>query len=295
MESGSSLRQTLIAVIALLCAMASVTSGAAIAKGLFAAIGAEGTTGMRNGLGALILLAVFRPWRAGRLDRRQALLVLVYGLNLGVMNLLYYCSLRTLPLGMAVAIEFLGPFSLALFHSRRAADLLWLAFAVTGLAMLLPWGSGSLAVDPAGAGFALAAGAAWALYIVFGQKAGAQLASGRVTSLGTAVAGMLTFPIGLAHAGDALFAGATFVAAAGVALFSSAIPYSLDMVAMKRLPTRTFGILMSIEPAVGALCGFVWLGEALTLRQQLAIACVIAASFGSTASASRALPVTPEN
>ena len=295
MSVAAPLRQNLIAVLAVLLAMTSVTSGAAIAKSLFAAIGAEGATGMRNGLGALILLAVWRPWRWGRLNRKQAGLVLVYGLNLGAMNLLYYCSLRTLPLGLAVAIEFLGPFSLALLHSRRAADLLWLGFAVAGLVMLLPIGAGGLAVDPLGAAYALAAGAAWALYIVFGQKAGAVLAGGQVTSLGTAVAGLLTFPIGFAHAGSALFAGPTLLAAAGVAIFSSAIPYSFDMVALKILPTRTFGILMSIEPAIGALCGFLLLGEALTLRQQIAIACVIIASFGSTASASRALPLTPEN
>jgi inner membrane transporter RhtA len=282
-------------VLAVLLAMISVTSGAAIAKGLFPAIGAEGTTGMRNGLGALILLAFWRPWRHGWLDRRQTTLILIYGVNLGLMNLLYYCALRTLPLGMAVAIEFLGPFSLALFYSRRAADLVWLGFALAGLAMLLPWGSGRLAVDPVGAAFALAAGAAWALYIVFGQRAGALLASGRVTSLGTLVAGLLTFPIGLAHAGGALFVGPTFVAAIGVALFSSAIPYSFDMIAMKRLPTRTFGILMSVEPAIGALSGFLLLGESLDWRQQIAIGCVIVASFGSTASARKALPVTPEN
>jgi inner membrane transporter RhtA len=295
MHPPKDLRHTLIAVGSLLLAMISVTTGAAIAKGLFPAIGAEGTTGMRNGLGALILLAFWRPWRSGRLTRQQTRLVLIYGVNLGLMNLLYYCGLRTLPLGMAVAIEFLGPFSLALYHSRRAADLVWLGFALAGIAMLLPWGTGGMAVDPVGAGFALAAGAAWACYIVFGQKAGAQLHSGRVTSLGTAVAGLVTFPIGLAQAGSDLFAGPTLFACFGVALFSSAIPYSFDMIAMKRLPTRTFGIMMSIEPAIGALCGFLLLGEGLSLRQQLAIGCIIVASFGSTASARDALPVTPEN
>jgi len=295
MNSPKDLRRTLIAVASLLLAMISVTTGAAIAKGLFPAIGAEGTTGMRNGVGALILLAFWRPWRAGKLTREQTGLVLIYGVNLGLMNLLYYFGLRTLPLGMAVAIEFLGPFSLALYHSRRAADLVWLAFAIIGMAMLLPWGSGGMAVDPVGAGFALAAGAAWACYIVYGQKAGAQLASGRVTSLGTAVAGLVTFPIGLAHAGSALFAWPTLIAACGVALFSSAIPYSFDMIAMKRLPTRTFGIMMSIEPAIGALAGFLLLGEGLSPRQQLAIGCVIVASFGSTASAREVVPVNPES
>jgi len=294
MNSPVSLRQTLIAVFSLLLAMISVTTGAAIAKGLFPAIGAEGTTGMRNGVGALILLAVWRPWRSGWPTREQARLVLIYGVNLGLMNLLYYYALRTLPLGMAVAIEFLGPFSLALYHSRRVGDLVWLGFAVAGLAMLLPWGNGGMAVDPVGAGFALAAGAAWACYIVYGQKAAAVMAGGRVTSLGTGLAGAMTFAIGFAHAGSALFEGPTLLAGLGVALFSSAIPYSFDMIAMKRLPTRTFGIMMSIEPAIGALAGFVLLGEGLTARQLLAIVCVIVASFGSTASAREPVAVPPE-
>jgi len=294
MNSPAPLRQTLIAVLSLLLAMISVTTGAAIAKGLFPAIGAEGTTGMRNGIGALILLTIWRPWRSGWLTREQARLVLIYGVNLGLMNLLYYYALRTLPLGMAVAIEFLGPFSLALYHSRRAGDLVWLGFAVAGLAMLLPWGSGSMAVDPVGAGFALAAGAAWACYIVYGQKAAAVMAGGRVTSLGTGIAGVMNFSIGFAHAGAALFEGPTLLAGIGVALFSSAIPYSFDMIAMKRLPTRTFGIMMSIEPAIGALAGFVLLGEGLNTRQLLAIVCVIVASFGSTASAREPVAVAPE-
>jgi inner membrane transporter RhtA len=231
-----------------------------------------------------MLLAFWRPWRGGAVSTAQLRLLLIYGVNLGLMNLLYYLALQRLPLGLAVAIEFIGPFSLALFHSRRPADLLWLGFAVAGLLLLLPWGAGSLAVDPLGAAYALVAGAAWACYIVFGQKAGALLPSGRVVAIGTVIAAGVTLPIGWATAGSALWGPGVLAVGLVVALFSSAIPYSFDMIAMKRLPTRTFGIMMSVEPAIAALSGFLVLGEQLTLRQQIAIACVVVASFGSTAS-----------
>jgi inner membrane transporter RhtA len=207
------------------------------------------------------------------------------------MNLLFYSSLQTLPLGLAVAIEFTGPFSLALINSRRAADYLWLVLAVAGLAMLLPWGEGPVAADPKGIAFALGAGVLWAIYIVVGQKAGQQMSGGRVTSLGITIGSAITVPIGLVHAGTALFAWSTLSVALGVALFSSAIPYSMDMVALKRLPTRTFGILMSLEPAVAALVGLFLLGEDLSLRQCLAIACVMIASLGSTSSARKLPPI----
>jgi inner membrane transporter RhtA len=284
----------MIAVLALILAITSVTSGAAIAKGLFPAIGAQGTVALRNGFGAVMLLAFWRPWRHGALTRGQIRLILIYGGSLGLMNLLYYMALRTLPLGMAVAIEFTGPFTLALLTSRRLSDLLWLALAITGLLMLLPWGEGTMAVDPIGAAYALAAGACWAFYIVFGQRVGAQLSSGRASSLGTLVAALLTLPFGLQHAGLAMFEPSILLLGLAVALFSSAIPFSLDMVALKRLPTRTFGILMSMEPAIGAASGFFLLGETLEIRQQIAIVCVIIASFGSAASARTGLVVTPE-
>jgi len=290
----SSPRSVLIAVIAVIFAMFSVTAGAAVAKGLFGDIGPEGMTGLRNAFGALILLAFWRPWRAGWPNPAQIKLLLIYGVNLGVMNLLYYMSLRTLPLGLAVAIEFIGPFSLALLNSRQWRDIVWLIIALAGLIMLLPFGSGHIAVDPLGALYALGAGAAWAMYIVFGQKAGAVMASGRVTAYGTSIAALVIMPIAWLHAGPALLVAPTLAMALVVALFSSAIPYSLDMIALTRLPTRTFGILMSVEPAIGAFSGFVILGEDLTLRQQVAILCVIVASFGSTISASKSLPITPE-
>ncbi len=289
-----SLRQMLVAVAAVVFSMISVTSGAALAKSLFAAIGPEGTTALRNGYGALMLLAFWRPWRSGRLTLTQWKAVALYGVSLGLMNLLFYSSLQYLPLGLAVAIEFIGPFTLALLTSRRLTDFVWLLLAMAGLALLLPWGDGPLAADPKGIAFALAAGAMWALYIVFGQKASRILPGGHVTSIGITIASLITVPIGLVHSGGAMFAWSSLAVALGVALFSSAIPYSMDMVALRRLPARTFGIMMSLEPAVAALSGLILLGEGLTLRQQFAIGCVMIASFGSTSSARKVAPMVQE-
>lgn len=280
--------------MAVLLSMVSVTAGAAFAKSLFAAIGPEGSTALRNGYGAIMLLAFWRPWRNGALSWRQIRLLALYGVSLGMMNLLFYNALQTLPLGLAVAIEFTGPFTLALINSRHKSDFLWLALAIAGLAMLMPIGEGPVAADPKGVAFALGAGTLWALYIVFGQKASRLMPGGSVTSFGITIGSMITVPIGLIHAGSAMFAWSSLGIALGVALCSSAIPYSMDMIALKRLPTRTFGILMSLEPAVAALSGLILLGEALSLRQMIAIACVMVASLGSTASASKMPPIVQE-
>lgn len=288
------LRQMLIAVAAVLFSMVSVTGGAALAKSLFATIGPEGTTALRNGYGALMLLAFWRPWRGGRLSLAQWRMVALYGASLGIMNLMFYSALQTLPLGLAVAIEFIGPFTLALVNSRRLTDLLWLLMAMAGLALLLPWGEGPLAADPRGVAFALAAGAMWAVYIVFGQKASRMMPGGYVTSIGITIGSLITVPVGLIHAGGAMFAWSSLGIALGVALFSSAIPYSMDMVALRRLPARTFGILMSLEPAVAALSGLILLGEGLSLRQQFAIGCVMIASLGSTSAARKVEPIVQE-
>jgi inner membrane transporter RhtA len=289
------LKQLLLAVLAAILAMASVSIGAAVAKSLFPAIGTDAMAGLRNGFASVILIAWWRPWRGGRLNRRQILLLAIYGVNLGLMNLLYYRALNRLPLGLAVAIEFTGPFGLALANSRRWSDLLWLALAVIGLLLLLPWGAPNQAVDPRGVILALSAGATWALYIMLAQNAGKTMGSGRVTALGTGIAALISLPVVMqAPPAWSAFSATTLPLALVVALFSSAIPYTLDMVALKRLPTRTFGILMSLDPAAAALAGFVMLGEQLTFRQVVAILCVMIASVGSTASARRGTLVPSE-
>lgn len=281
--SRDSQSATLVAVLALIGSMASLCIGTSFAKSLFAAVGAQGTTALRVGFSALILICVWRPWRFS-LSGAHARAIALYGSALGATNLLFYMSLRSIPLGLAIAIEFTGPLTVAVLSSRRAIDFLWIAFAVTGLLLLLPLGDATTHLDPVGIGFALAAGVGWALYIVFGQMAGSAH-GGQATSLGLTMAALVVFPFGMAHAGSDLLKPSLLLAGLAVGLLSSAIPYSLEMVALKRLPRRTFGILLSMEPAMGALAGLVFLHEQLTLVQWIAIGSIIVASIGCTVTA----------
>jgi inner membrane transporter RhtA len=270
-----------LAVAALLLAMATVQSGAALAKGLFAAVGPAGVAALRTGFAALMLGLAWQPWRHA-LSGRQTKLLLAYGASLGLMNLLFYLSLQRLPLGIAVAIELVGPLTLALLHSRRKSHFAWLALACAGLASLLQPSAVAGPLDPVGALLAAGAGTCWALYIQSGHHLAGAMPSGRASALGMAVAALLTLPPGLWQGGWMLLQPSVLLPGLAVALLSSAIPYSLEMIALKRLPPRTFGMLMSLEPAVAALSGVLFLGEGLTLRQTLAIVCVIVASAGST-------------
>ncbi|QET06795.1 DMT family transporter [Cupriavidus pauculus] len=281
--SRTSQSATLIAVLALIGSMASLCVGTSYAKSLFSVVGAQGTTALRVGFSALILLAVWRPWRLP-LSGHHARVIALYGASLGATNLLFYMALRSIPLGLCIAIEFMGPLTVAVLSSRRAIDFLWIGFAVVGLWMLLPLGDAATHLDPVGLGYALAAGVGWALYIVFGQMAGSAH-GGQATSLGLTVAAIVVFPFGIAHAGSELFAPSLLISGLAVGLLSSAIPYSLEMVSLKRLPRRTFGILLSLEPAMGALAGLVFLHEQLTAVQWLAIGSIIVASIGCTVTA----------
>jgi len=267
-------------IAALLTAMVCFQLGAVLAKGLFPVVGAGGAAALRLAIAAVILFAVWRPWRL-RLTWRAARAIIVYGVAMGWMNLFFYLSLRSIPLGIAMALEFTGPLGVALAASRRPGDFLWLLLAVLGLLVLLPIG-GSRALPPLGILCALAAGAGWALYIIFGRKAGA-VHGGQTTALGTLIGAVFIVPFGVAQGGALLFSAAILPAAVGVALLSSALPYSLEMFAMPRMPTRTFGVMMSMEPALAAVAGLVFLGEGLTLIQWAAITSIVAASAGSAA------------
>lgn len=270
-------------VPAAVLAMISVQGGAALAKGLFPALGPAGTVGLRIGLSALILLVAFRPrlsavpWRA----------IVPYGVVLGVMNALFYFSLARIPLGLAVAVEFSGPLAVAVFGSRKAVDLLWVALAAAGIALITPW-SGSHGVDPVGVLLAGAAGACWAAYILLGGRVSQTLPGGVAVAAGMTVAAITIVPIAAAMGGFAHLTVGLFVAGLGVALLSSAIPYTLEMVALKAIPARTFGILMSLEPALAAFAGLLFLHEVLTPPQWLAVALVIVASTGATLTSRRA-------
>ncbi len=280
-----SLATTLFPIALLMIAMASIQSGASLAKSLFPLIGAQGTTTLRLIFASVIMLLLLRPWRA-KLNASTLKTVLIYGAALGGMNLLFYMSLRTVPLGIAVALEFTGPLAVALYASRRAVDFLWIALAVLGLALLIPVGQTGTGIDLVGASYALGAGVCWALYILYGQKAGADNGI-QTAALGVVIAAFVVAPFGIAHAGTDLLSPALIPVALGVAILSTALPYSLEMVALTRMPAKTFGTLMSIEPAFGALSGLLFLNEVLSLTQWLAIAAIITASAGATLSLRR--------
>lgn len=284
--SPRSLAATLFPIGLLLIAMASIQSGASLAKSMFPIIGAQGTTTLRLVFASIIMLLILKPWRA-RLNSRTLRNVVIYGLALGGMNFLFYMALQTVPIGIAVALEFTGPLAVAIFSSRRAIDFLWIALALFGLLLLLPAGHDGQALDPTGAAYALGAGVCWALYILFGQRAGAEHGV-QSAALGVVVAALFIAPIGIAHAGATLLTPAVIPMALGVAILSTALPYSLEMVALTRIPARTFGTLMSIEPAFGALSGLLFLGEVLSMTQWLAILAIITASVGTTLSMRKA-------
>ena len=264
----------------LLIAMASVQSGASLAKSMFPIVGAQGTTALRLIFASVIMLLLLRPWRA-KLTAKSLRTVIVYGMALGGMNFLFYMSLRSVPLGIAVALEFTGPLAVAIYASRRAVDFLWIALAIIGLLLLIPTGEASNGIDLLGAAYALGAGICWALYILFGQKAGNDNGV-QTAALGVMIAALFVAPFGIIHAGTALLTPALIPVALGVAILSTALPYTLEMVALTRLPARTFSTLMSIEPAFGALSGLLFLQEHLSLAQWLAITCIILASAGAT-------------
>jgi inner membrane transporter RhtA len=274
----SSAPSSAAAVTSLLVAMVSFQAGASIAKTLIPLIGAPGTTALRLGISAVTMALLQRPWR--NLPSRRALpVVLVYGLSLGTMNFVFYMALRTTPLGIAVGLEFVGPLVLALATSRHRLDVVWVLLAAIGLVLLLPIGPASAQLDPAGALFALAAGGCWALYIVFGQRAG-RAHGGSASTWGMIIAALWIVPFGVASAGRALVAPEILPKGFGVAILSSALPYTLEMTALRRLATKTYGTLMSLEPAVAALAGLMFLGERLGLLQWLSIGAVMAASIG---------------
>ncbi len=272
----------LIPILLLVLGMISLQGGASLAKSLFAEIGSEGVTAMRLGISALLLTLFFKPWKH-QFNRENLRYLFAYGISLGFMNFLFYQSLQTLPIGIAVALEFTGPLAVALYSSRRRMDFVWLGFIVLGLYFLLPRGEADH-IDLVGALYALGAGVCWAIYIIYGQKAGFYYGSA-TAPVGTIISAAIFFPVGLIKSGTVIFTPSILPLAFAVALFSSAIPYALEMIALTRLPRKTFGALASLEPAVGALSGLIFLGEALTLMQWCALGAIIIAAAGVALSA----------
>jgi inner membrane transporter RhtA len=286
---SSTARFSLPAVPAVLLSIISVQGGAAIAKGLFPLLGAAGTTSLRIGLSALVLLVLVRP-RLGRLQPAQWRAVVPYGLALGMMNFLFYCALARVPLGLAVTLEFVGPLGLALAGARRWVDAVWVGLAAAGIALIAPWqGHG---VDLLGLAFALAAGGCWAVYIVLGQRTAAVLPGHQAVAIGMLFATLPVLPFGVASGSFLVLTPHLLLLGGLLALFSSVLPFSLEMQALRTLPTRTFSILMSVEPVAAALSGWLLLGERLTTGQWVAVGFIVIASAGATLTTSQPVPAT---
>lgn len=276
-------------VLGLLGAMLSVQVGAAFAKGLFPVLGPEGTTMLRLAIGALMLAAALRPWKVLP-SRKNLPWLAAYGITVCAMNMLFYAALQRIPLGICVALEFTGPLFVATLGSRRLLDLVWVALAVVGIGLLSPFAGISSGLDPLGVALALAAGACWGLYIIFAQKAGAELGA-RTSAYGMAIAAVLALPFGFSAAQAHLTDPHVMAGAAVVGLFSSALPFYLEMLVLARMPAKVYGMLVCLEPAGGALTGFLFLHEKLNLLQCLGIAAVIAAAFGAAVAARRPVPL----
>jgi inner membrane transporter RhtA len=266
------------APLLVLFAIASVQSGSAIAKTLFDEVGPAGTVAVRIGLAAVVLLALWRPSLRGR-AREDLVAVGVFGVVFAGMNLSFYEALDRIPLGIAVTLEFTGPLAVAVFGSRRPLDLIWVVLAASGIVLLAEGGGGAELV---GILLALLAGAFWGCYILTSVRVGRAFPGASGLALAMALAALIVLPIGIAGAGTRLIGVHVLVAGLGIALLSSAIPYSLELEALRRLPAHVFGILMSLEPAMAALAGFVILGEGLGARQVVAIGLVAAASAGAS-------------
>lgn len=265
-----------------LLAILSVQAGAGLAKGLFAVLPPSGVVLLRVATGALVLGLLARPRLRG-LTRRDLAVGVAYGLALGLMNLSIYEAFARLPIGVAVAIEFLGPLGVAVAASRRPLDLLWVALAGGGVLLLAPGGAGE--VSWAGIAFALCAAACWAAYILLAAAAGSRFPGATGLSFAMLVSVAVLAPMGVGAGGADLLRPEPLLLGAGVGLLSSVIPYSLELEALRRMPKRVFGVLMSLEPAAAALMGLLLLGEVLTAREWAGIGCVVLASVGSARSA----------
>jgi inner membrane transporter RhtA len=260
-------------------AVVSVQCGSAVATHIFTAVGPPGATLLRVGFGALILLGLWRP-RPRQYSRHAYRDAVLFGLITAAMNLSFYSALDRIPLGIAVTLEFLGPLTLAVLGSRRPLDLLWVGFAAGGVLLLAPIGGHS--IDPIGLLLALMAGTFWALYILFSARVGRSFTGGTGLAIALLAGGLALLPVGMLTAGPRLLDGRVLLVGLGVGLLSAVIPYSLEMEALRTIPTRLFGVLMSTEPAVGALVGLILLRQFLSLRAVAAIILIMAASIGAT-------------
>lgn len=270
-----------VSVLMVCASILSVQFGAAVASLLFDRVGAAGTVFLRQAISAAVLLCVARPKLLGR-TRADWLVTAAFGAVLATMNLCFYEAVGRLPLGIAVTIELLGPLGLAVALSRRLLELSWVGLALTGVLLL---GEGGGDIDLAGVAFALGAASCWAGYILLSASAGRRSSGIDGLALAMGVGAVLTAPFGVASGGSALLSPGAMSIGAGVALLSSVVPFTLELTALRRMPPRTFGVLMSLSPAAASSAGFLLLDQTLGVAQVTAIGCVIAASAGCVTSA----------
>ncbi|MEV8021786.1 EamA family transporter [Streptomyces sp. NPDC086554] len=257
----------------------SVQFGGAIAVSVMPKAGALGIVTLRLAFAALVLLIVCRPRLRGH-SRADWGTVIAFGVAMAGMNGLFYQSVARIPMGPAVTLEVLGPLALSVFASRRLVNLVWAGLALCGV-FLLGGGGGFSGLDPVGVAYALGAGAMWATYIIFSARTGRRFPQADGLALAMVVAAVLFMPLGLIESGDKLIQPEVLGLGAAVAVMSSVLPYTLELLALRRLPASTFAIMMSLEPAIAAVAGFLILNQALSVNEALAISLVIAASMGA--------------
>jgi inner membrane transporter RhtA len=255
----------------------SVQLGAAFAKSLFQSIGSDGTVFLRVGFAAIALLLMWRPQIRGY-TRANYVLMVLFGLTIAGMNTAFYAAIARIPLGIAVTLEFIGPLGIAIVASRSRFDLLWAVLALGGVALLAP--IGNVAIDPLGVGLALLAGGCWAAYILLNVRIGRTFVGGAGLALSMSVAALVLIPLGIGSGRSMLLDPKVLLVGVGVAVLSTIIPFSLELEALRHLPARVFGVLMSLEPAIAALVGFVVLRETIGVRGLVALALIIIASGG---------------
>lgn len=275
------------ALLLLLIAMISIQSSGSLAKILFQQFPILTVSSLRLLLGSIILAIIFKIWKINFKQVRWKAIV-SYGIALAGMNALFYLSIDRLPLGIAVSFEFIGPLSVALYYARQKFDFVWVGLAIVGLVLLFPFDQASQSLDPLGIVFALGAGAFWAIYIVAGQKPSG-VSGNHTVCLGMFVGMLCLLPIALFTGMPAsVFEPSNLIYFIALAVLASALPFSLEMIALRNLSALSFGTLMSVEPAIAALSGFVFLGEQLLWTQWLALTVIIAASIGCTVTTQKA-------
>lgn len=275
------------ALLLLLIAMISIQSSGSLAKILFQQFPILTVSSLRLLLGSIILAVIFKIWKINFKQVRWKAIV-SYGIALAGMNALFYLSIDRLPLGIAVSFEFIGPLSVALYYARQKFDFVWVGLAIVGLVLLFPFDQASQSLDPLGIAFALGAGAFWAIYIVTGQKPSG-VSGNHTVCLGMFVGMLCLLPIALFTGMPAsVFEPSNLIYFIALAVLASALPFSLEMIALRNLSALSFGTLMSVEPAIAALSGFVFLGEQLLWTQWLALTVIITASIGCTVTTQKA-------